>query len=96
MGEEGRAYEDGVGQSFLVGGEHHLKLFWNLRYGQDSTQRNLPFSKASKFSSVLTNMWACTGYTLEACFPLRVLMPIVFIKSSLDLRPIRMAAIKNK
>lgn len=49
-------------------------------------------SKASKFSSVLADVWTGPSYTLEACFPLRVLMPVLLIKSLFDLTAIRMAA----
>lgn len=52
-------------------------------------------NKASKFSSVLADVWTGPSYTLEACFPLRVLMPVLLIKSLFDLTAIRMAASKN-
>lgn len=53
-------------------------------------------NKASKFSSVLANVWSGAAQTLEAWFSLRALMPVLYINNLFDLTPIEVAAIKKQ
>lgn len=88
-------------QSFLMGVS--ITLTSSGTWGKDRVvpreicleKLRLEESKASTFSSVLADVWTGPGYTLEACFLLRLLMPVLLIKSLFDLTLIRMAAIKK-